>query len=286
MNVREQKGFELASKHEITQQHGFWVVPSQTTGKKYLVCADQQFPSCTCADFELNHRACKHVHAVWFTIKWAEEGRPAPDAEPPKPKRKTYPQVWDAYNAAQSCEKHRFQVLLHDMCKGIREPERHRPKGGRPPLLLADVVFAACFKIYSTFSGRRFMSDLRDAHERGYVTKAIHYNSIFSYLDNPELTPILRAMVTISSLPLKLDLCPLSAGVTSGNPGKIGVPLFLRYPPQHRGLQKSRRRCRNLRKLGGFVPCEKGTSRAEGGRGKLRNRFVGLRHQQIRALVR
>ncbi len=115
--------------------------------------------------------------------------------------RRTYPQQWPSYNAAQTNEKDRFQVLLRDLCAGIGEPAG--PRVGRPRLPLADAIFAAAFKVYSTVSGRRFMSDLREAHERGYIAKVPHYNSIFNYLENPALTPILRALVERSSLPLK-----------------------------------------------------------------------------------
>jgi hypothetical protein len=47
------------------------------------------------------------------------------------------------------------------------------------------------------------MSDLREAQERGYIAKAPHYNSIFNYLENAALTPILHELITQSSLPLK-----------------------------------------------------------------------------------
>ena len=102
---------------------------------------------------------------------------------------KTYPQDWRAYNAAQTNEKAKFLDLLDDLCGGIAEPERQ--KNGRPPLPIHDALFAACYKIYSTVSGRRFMTDLRDAQAKGYLAKVPHYNSIFNYLENPALTPIL-----------------------------------------------------------------------------------------------
>jgi hypothetical protein len=76
--------------------------------------------------------------------------------------RKTYPQQWPAYNRAQVSEKETFQELLAALCKGIQEPPRGEG-AGRPPIPMADAVFAACFKVFSTLSGRRFMSDLRDA---------------------------------------------------------------------------------------------------------------------------
>jgi transposase len=115
--------------------------------------------------------------------------------------RKTYPQDWRAYNAAQTGEKAKFLDLLDDLCSGIAEPERQR--NGRPPLPIHDALFAACYKIYSTVSGRRFMTDLRDAQAKGYLAKVPHYNSIFNYLDNPTLTPILNALITETSKPLK-----------------------------------------------------------------------------------
>ena len=52
-------------------------------------------------------------------------------------------------------------------------------------------------------SGRRFASDLREAGERGHLTKVPHYNSIFNYLENPTITPILQSLLTQTALPLK-----------------------------------------------------------------------------------
>src|SRR3984893_16613424 len=114
--------------------------------------------------------------------------------------QKTYPQNWRAYNAAQTHEKEFFLELLRDLCSGVTEFERS--KTGRPRLPTRDVIFAACYKVFSTVSARRFMSDLRHATHNGYMSRLPHFNSIFNYLENPELTPILRAMITETSLPL------------------------------------------------------------------------------------
>src|SRR6266851_3408514 len=129
--------------------------------------------------------------------------------------QRTYPQNWRAYNAAQTEEKAKFQELLRDLCSGIVEPPQ---TNGRPRLRIQDVVFAAAFKVYSTVSGRRFMTDLREAQAKGYIEKAPHYNSIFHYLENPELTPLLRELITESSLPLKAietDFACDSSGFTT-----------------------------------------------------------------------
>ena len=130
-------------------------------------------------------------------------------------KKPTYPQDWPAYNAAQTNEKDKFLSLLYDLCAGIAELP---PAKGRPRLPLADALFAACFKVYSTFSGRRFMSDLRESHSKGYIRTTPHYNLIFHYLENPLLTPILHRLITESSLPLKVveaDFAVDSSGFTT-----------------------------------------------------------------------
>ncbi len=54
------------------------------------------------------------------------------------------------------------------------------------------------------YSARRFSTDLEKAHEKGFVKKAPHFNSVNRYLANPELTEVLKSLVTLSSLPLKL----------------------------------------------------------------------------------
>jgi transposase len=141
-------------------------------------------------------------------------------------------QDWRAYNAAQTGEKAQFLELLRDLCGGVTESEPQR--NGRPRLPIQDVIFAACFKVYSTVSARRFMSDLRDAQAKGFISKAPHYNSIFNYLENPALTPILRDLITETSLPLKAietDFACDSSGFTTSR----FVPWF-----DHRYGQTSR----------------------------------------------
>jgi len=38
------------------------------------------------------------------------------------------------------------------------------------------------------------MCDLADAQNRGYLSRAPHFNSIFNYLELPEMTAALRAL--------------------------------------------------------------------------------------------
>ena len=57
----------------------------------------------------------------------------------------------------------------------------------------------ACYKVYSGFSARRFMTDMRTAQEDGYVNSAMHFNSVLNFLENPALTPILKEMIVEAS---------------------------------------------------------------------------------------
>ena len=70
-----------------------------------------------------------------------------PTTANPQP-RKTYPQDWPAYNAAQTSEKGTFMVLLADLCANIPQPEC---SFGRPRFPLADMVYTGTTKVYAGF---------------------------------------------------------------------------------------------------------------------------------------
>lgn len=201
MEERELKALEIAAKSKLTRKGKTWLVPSQSVrGARYTVDADPTDPQCSCPDFECRKLRCKHIFAVEYTI----ERERTPDGEivteSVKVTRKTYSQEWQAYNAAQIHEKSELQALLYELCRSLPEPEQQR---GRPRLSLADIIFSTTFKVYSTVSGRRFMTDLREAKARGYVAKLPAYNSVFRYFESEALTPYLYELITMSSLPLK-----------------------------------------------------------------------------------
>ncbi|MEX2315871.1 MAG: transposase [Pirellulales bacterium] len=207
MCEREQRGLAIAAVCKLTLKAGVWLVPSQSGKGKYKVSGDH----CTCPDHETRGVKCKHIFAVEYTITREHDGTVTETIT-----RKTYPQNWRAYNAAQTNEKDQFLRLLRDLCEGISEPDKART--GRPRLRFDDAIFSACYKVYSTVSARRFMSDLRDAESKGYISKTPHFNSVLNYLENPGLTPILRQLIVESSLPLKaveVDFAVDSSGFTT-----------------------------------------------------------------------
>jgi transposase len=198
MDARQERGLAIAATSRIEKNRLGWKVPSQSGNGTYFVNLDNGEPFCTCPDFEARHLPCKHIHAVEYVIQ--RETRPDGTTTYTRSIRMTCTQEWTAYNEAQTHERERFVVLLRDLCNGIEQPEY---TFGRPRLPLADVVFGLVFKSYSTVSGRRFTSELKEAQETGLIAKVAHYNSAFRYLENPDLTPLLKALIEQSASPLK-----------------------------------------------------------------------------------
>ena len=198
MNVWRERGLAIANSNTIEQNRLGWKVPSQSGNGTYVVNVDDGEPFCTCQHFETTHKKCQHIYAVEFIVK--KEQRPNGTEVITKAVRITYRQDWPIYNEAQTHEEERFVELLRALCNGIQQPEY---SFGRPRLPLSDVVFGLVFKAYSTMSGRRFTSELKGAEARGLIAKAAHYNSAFRYLENPELTPLLKSLIEQSASPLR-----------------------------------------------------------------------------------
>jgi transposase len=204
-NLREQRGLVIAATAKIKRYGERWMVPSQSGNGVYMVRVTGE-RQCSCPDWETRREDCKHVFAAMYVMRREENADGSTTvtetiAVATATERMTYPQPWTAYNMAQTGEKERFQTLLFDLCRNLRTPQIK--KNGRPSLPLSDAIFSAIFKVYSTVSARRFMTDLREAQRKGLIAKTPHFNSISNCLENPEVTPILRNLITQSSLPLQ-----------------------------------------------------------------------------------
>jgi transposase len=223
MSIRQQKGLQIAQRANITREGRLYLVPSQSGKGRYKVDAEKR--QCTCPDYDFRREPCKHLYAVEHVIEKTKTVTTQTDAqgattttttETVKVTRKTYPQVWPAYNAAQTKEKSIFLYLLHQLCQGVGEPAQFN---GRPRLPLEDMIFAMAFKVFSTVSGRRFASDLKDAHGKGYLSALPSYNTIFRYFESEMLTPYLKMLVEESALPLAAieeDFAVDSSGLSTG----------------------------------------------------------------------
>lgn len=226
---RKDRAMVIAAKCKLTQSGKVWHVPSQS-GFKSFYCVDPVAKTCDCPDYEKREAPCKHIYAVEIVIERetstttttttdadGNTTTTTTETETVKvTKRVTYGQDWTAYNQAQTHEKAIFQKLLSDLCANIVEPAPKANGGLRNSY--RDMMFAIVYKVYSTLSGRRFMCDLNDAKERGYITKACHFNSVFNYLEMENLTEVLKEMIKHSALPLagiEQDFAVDSSGFTT-----------------------------------------------------------------------
>ena len=193
---RQLRGMAIAAQVNIEKNRLGYKVPSQSGNGSYIVSTDGA-PFCSCPDFEQHNQPCKHFYAVEFVTK-RDEQQDGTKVE--SVTRVTYGQNWPAYNAAQVYEQEYFGQFLRELCNTIPQP----PQGmGRPRLPLSDVVFAVGLKVYSTMSGRRAMTDVRDALAKGQLDAAPSFTTIFRYFEDPALTPLLQEIIVKSALPLK-----------------------------------------------------------------------------------
>jgi hypothetical protein len=65
------------------------------------------------------------------------------------------------------------------------------------------MLFGSVMKVYTKFSLRRFMSDMKIAHDYGLVDNVPCYSSLSNFMNKEEVKPILENLITISSLLLK-----------------------------------------------------------------------------------
>lgn len=236
MTDREQRGLVIAAMCKLSRNDEGWQVPSQSRGETiYTVNLEAQ--TCTCLDHTDGGHKCKHQYAAEIVMN-RETDRHGNIIETKSvtftEKKITYKQDWPKYDKAQQTEKKRFQSLLFDLTRNVPNPDRDPERPGRKPTPMSDKVFACAFKVYSTFSARRFGCDLADATEKGYLSALPNSNTISRYLEMPELTPILHDLVEQSALPLRsieTTFAPDSTGFSSSR--------FVRWYDEKYGVTRS-----------------------------------------------
>src|SRR5580704_18131894 len=125
MDAREQRGIVLAATKQIHHHGDCWVVPSQSGKGVYAVRGlALTNPECSCPDYEARRQNCKHIYAAIYVMRRERNADGSTTvtetiAFATATERPSYPQVWSAYNAAQTNEKDKFLSLLFDLCRGI-----------------------------------------------------------------------------------------------------------------------------------------------------------------------
>jgi transposase len=197
-DVREERGKAIAEKGNQVKKVNdrSFKVKSQSGSKVYEVKSTPKGMTCTCPDFVYRGGKCKHIQATRYYLEIEKD---TPTGTVTEKVHLTYTQAWNAYNEAQKAEVKLFDDLLKDLVKAIPEPEQTM---GRPRLSLQESTFCAIQKVYSQLSSRRAHSLFQNATEKGQISHAPNFNQPSILFRNPEITPILHELVTLSALPV------------------------------------------------------------------------------------
>ena len=198
-DAREVKGKAIADKGNQVKKvnDNSFKVKSQSGKGAYEVKATPNGMTCTCPDFVYRGGKCKHIQATRYYLQVEKD---TPQGIVTEKVHLTYSQAWNAYNEAQKAEVKLFDKLLNDLVKAIPEPDQQTM--GRPRLSLQETLFCAIQKVYSQLSSRRAYSLFHNAVEREQIGHAPNFNQPSILFRNPEITPILHKLVTLSALPV------------------------------------------------------------------------------------
>jgi transposase len=216
LQMRRERGMEIAKTGKVVFENKKWLVPSQSSSKKYEVVLGIGTSTCDCPDFITRRMKCKHIFSVEFVVlkQVDKEG----NITITQTKRITYSQDWANYTKAQVEEGRLFNELLKDLIENVPEPIREG--AGRPKTPLREGIFCAVSKVYSMKSSRRAHSAYEDAEHKQQITKAPNYNVINILLNDARLTPILTNLLHITAMPMKeieTVFAPDSTGFRTSN---------------------------------------------------------------------
>ncbi len=216
---RQQRGMAIAASTPIVKTAGGWTIPSQSNpGVYYHLSMDEDGAHCSCPDA---FRTCKHIRALEIVLDREQKAKAVPvpvtatidhllpvshrngsvgiPVDPPAPpEEQTY---WGMYNRTQTNERPLFKQLLYALCTAVPEPVRSGP--GRPRIPLRDLIFGEVYREYSRLSSRRFQPPVKESAAEGYISTEYGHNSGTAFLNAPETTDLLRALITESARPLQ-----------------------------------------------------------------------------------
>jgi transposase len=229
IQIRKQKGLEIAKTGKVKLNGNKWIVPSQSLNKYYDVILKLDRSECNCPDYQERQIKCKHIFAVEITVSRSlnRDG----SVTVTQTKRIIYPQDWSNYTKAQNEEGRLFRVLLKDLVANVDEPVQ---TFGRPRIPLKEALFCAIEKVYSMQSSRRAYSLYVDAQQKGQINKAPKYNIINVKLNDKELTSILYRLLEITAMPLRAVETEFAIDSTGFRTTKFGEYCHIKYASQKR----------------------------------------------------
>ena len=237
------RGQRIAASTSIVQTKDGWQVPSDSRRDVYYrVWVDENGAHCSCPD---TFRTCKHILALQIKLNgdrqtkaipalaWTPTSstveRQIPESEPvitmPAPEEPAatprQPIDWRAYHRAQTNEGWLFPQLLHALCALVSEPANSRT--GRPRVPVRDLLFGEVYREYCDLSSRRCHTNIEDIAMDGWISRSYSPNAGTKFLNQPETTDLLRALIAESARPLRSierTFAPDSSGFSTCTHGR------------------------------------------------------------------
>lgn len=195
MNPRQERGLQIAQTKTIQAGIDGWVVPSQSSSRKYFVRKDF---SCSCPDCKEHNVKCKHAFAVEYFLNIEKTNRQG--VKTIEKVRVSYPQAWHVYNQAQQSEGKMFDELLKDLVADLPEEEYFF---GRPSLSNKESAFCSIKKVYSRLSSRRAKSLFNRAVDSKQLNHSPHFNAVSKFLNKETTTVLLQELLVKTAEPLQ-----------------------------------------------------------------------------------
>lgn len=217
---RAARGQRIATSTPIAKTENGWTIPSDSRpGVHYHIWTDENGAHCDCPD---TLRTCKHIVALQLQLEGQPKGKAVPalasapamaTLETPPPSNVSTPMLadlsaspdqltyWQAYNRAQTNEGLLLPRLLHALCALV--PEEVCEGRGRPSASVRDLLFGEIMREYYGLSSRRCQTGIRQAAADGYISNPYTHNTGTNFLNRPETTDLLRALITEAARPLR-----------------------------------------------------------------------------------
>jgi len=201
LHDRVERGLAIASTPDQIEQiaPNIYAVRSQSGNGVYLVTVERGSWKCICPDFTAHAFQCKHVISVQLYLKGITPKEVA-EVETRRP-RPTYRQMWPEYRLAQRAELRLFDEVLHELTDDVEDPT---PAGstGRPRLPFKDVLYCAVERVYHglPLGVAHGLSDRLLLENRISCSPSRNMASVL--FRRPELTPILKGLISRSALAL------------------------------------------------------------------------------------
>ncbi len=197
----KEKGERLLRKFPNAIEYlgkGEFSVASETGAGRYRVNDMIDRWTCECRFFREEEEICKHIAAVLVRQEHLiDEVQVAEDTI----QSVSCTQDWETYDLAQKAELKLFDPLLRDLVANIADPRQTRATG-RPRTEFSTDLFCTIRKVASMYSCRRSYGFLERATENEMINFVPNYSISSRLLVRKDVTPILKDLVSFSSLPL------------------------------------------------------------------------------------